>query len=149
MLGGLEGTLTSVANWIIGIVEDFFLFVVLLYFISSLNSSATTSGLTQPRSQQRERSASSVRPRDNSHIGVSGTCEMDSLLSLKHLRAHYFLLALPLPRSNSIRYKYPTQSIHWHTSFTCLWRCNRQWVPKRRLLELRRRRITQKGTRYK
>jgi len=60
--------------------------------------------------------------------------------------AHYFLLALPLPRSNPIRYKYPTQSIHWHTSFTCLWRSNWQWVPKRRQLELRRRGITQKGT---
>jgi len=58
-------------------------------------------------------------------------------------------LALPLPRFNSIRYKYPTQSIHWHTSFTCLWRWNRQWVPKRRLLELKRRGITQKGTHYK
>ena len=64
-------------------------------------------------------------------------------------RAHSFLLALPLPRFNSIRYKYPTQSIHWHTSFTCLWRWNRQWVPKRRQLELRRRGITQKGTDYK
>ena len=64
------------------------------------------------------------------------------------VRAHYFLLTLPLPRSNSIRYKYATQSIHWHTSFTCLWRWNRQWVPKRRQLELRRRGITQKGTNY-
>ena len=62
------------------------------------------------------------------------------------VRAHYFLLALPLPRSSPIRYKYPTQSIHWHTSFTCLWRWNRQWVPKRRQLELRRRGITQKAT---
>jgi hypothetical protein len=60
-------------------VTDFFLFVVLLYFFSSLNSSSTTSGVTQPRSQQRERSASAIRPRDNSHIGVSGTCKMDSM----------------------------------------------------------------------
>ena len=29
--------------------------------------------------------------------------------------AHYFLLALPLPRSNPTRYKYPAQSFHWHT----------------------------------
>jgi len=63
-------------------------------------------------------------------------------------RAHHFLLALPLPRSNPTRYKYPAQSCHWHTSFTCLWRWNRQWVPKRRQLELRRRGITQKGTNY-
>jgi len=34
-------------------------------------------------------------------------------------------------------------------SFTCLWRWNRQWVPKRRQLELRRQGITQKGTNYK
>jgi hypothetical protein len=60
-------------------MTDFFLFFVLLYFISSLNSSFTTSGVTQPRSQQRARSASCIRPRDSSHIGVSGTCEMDSL----------------------------------------------------------------------
>jgi len=32
--------------------------------------------------------------------------------------------------------------------FTCIWRWNRKWVPKRRLLELRRRGITQKGTQY-
>ena len=31
-----------------------------------------------------------------------------------------------------------------YTSFTCLWRRNRQWVPKRRQLELRCRGITQK-----
>ena len=64
------------------------------------------------------------------------------------IRAHYFVLALPVPRSNPTRYKYPTQSFHWHTSFTCLWRWNRQWVPKCRQLELRRRGITQKGTNY-
>jgi len=64
------------------------------------------------------------------------------------VRSHYFLLALPLPRSNPTRYKYPTQSFHWHTSFTCLWRWNRQRVPKLRQLELRRRGITQKGTNY-
>ena len=34
------------------------------------------------------------------------------------------------------------------TSFTCIWRWNRQWVPKRRQLELRRRGITQKRTNY-
>jgi len=39
--------------------------------------------------------------------------------------AHHFLLALPLPCFNPTRHKYPTQSIHWHTSFTCLWRWNR------------------------
>ena len=54
-------------------------FVVLLYFISSLNSSLTTPGVTQPRSQLRARSASSIRPRDKSQIGVSGTCQVDSL----------------------------------------------------------------------
>ena len=64
------------------------------------------------------------------------------------VRAHHFLLALPLPRSNPTRYKYRTHSIHWHNSFTCLWRWNRQWVPKRRQLELRRPGITQKGTNY-
>ena len=53
---------------------------------------------------------------------------------------------VPCVRSNSIRYKYPTQSMHWHTSFTCQWRWNRQWVPKRRQLELGLRGITQKGT---
>ena len=79
MLGVLEGPLTTVVNWIIGVMTDFFLFFVLLYFISSLNSSFTTSGVTQPRSQQRARSASCIRPRDSSHIGVSGTCEKDSL----------------------------------------------------------------------
>jgi len=36
-----------------------------------------------------------------------------------------------------------------HTSLTCLWRWNRQWVPKRRQLELRRQGITQIGTNYK
>ena len=46
-------------------------------------------------------------------------------------------------------YKYHTQSIHWHTSFTCLWRWKLQWVPKRRQLELRRRGITQKENIYK
>ena len=64
------------------------------------------------------------------------------------VRSHHFLLALPLPCSNPTSYKYPTHSIHWHTSFTCLWRWNRQWVPKRRQLELRRRGITQKGTSF-
>jgi len=64
------------------------------------------------------------------------------------IRVHYFLLALPLPRSNPTRYKYHAQSCHWHTSFTCQWRWNRQWVPKRQQLELRRRGITQKGTNY-
>ena len=34
-------------------------------------------------------------------------------------------------------------------SFTCLWRWNRKWVPKRRKLELRRLGNTQKGTNYK
>jgi len=64
------------------------------------------------------------------------------------VRAHYFLLVVPLPRSNPTRYKYPTQSFHWHTSFTCLLRWNRQWVPKRRQLKLKRRGISQKGTNY-
>jgi len=36
-----------------------------------------------------------------------------------------------------------------YSSFTYLWRWNRQWVPKRPQLELRRRGITQKGTNYK
>jgi hypothetical protein len=31
-------------------------------------------GVTQPRSQQSDRSASWYRPRDSSHIGVSGIC---------------------------------------------------------------------------
>jgi len=69
-----------------------------------------------------------------------------------HNSNHYFPCICPhvlsCPRSNSTRYKYPTQSIHWHASFTCLWRWNRQWVPKRRHLELRCRGITQKGTNY-
>ena len=69
-------------------------------------------------------------------------------LLIRPVRALYFLLALQLPRSNPTRYKYPTQSIHWHTSFTCLWSWNRQWVSKRRQLELRRRGITQKETDY-
>ena len=73
---------------------------------------------------------------------------MEPIGSSVPVQAHYFLLALPLPRSNPTRYKYPTQSCHWHTSFTCLWRWNRQWVPKLRQLELRRRGITQKGTNY-
>jgi len=33
---------------------------------------------------------------------------------------------------------------HWHTSFTCLWRWNRLWVPKLRQLELRRRELPKK-----
>jgi len=65
------------------------------------------------------------------------------------VQAHHFLLALPLPRSNPTRYNYPTHSTHWHISFSCPWSWNRQWVPKRRLLEFRRRGITQKGTNYK
>jgi len=48
----------------------------------------------------------------------------------------YWLCHFPAP--NPTRYKYPAQSCHWHTSFTCLWRWNRQWVPKRRQLELGR-----------
>jgi len=78
------------------------------------------------------------------HPHPSTTC----WTSTRPVQAHYFLLALPLLRSNPTRYKYPTQSIHWHNSFTCLWRWNRQWVPKRRQLELRRLGITQKGTNY-
>jgi len=48
------------------------LFTLLLYKTSWLNSSLTTSGVTQPRSQHRDFSASIYRPRDSSHIGVSG-----------------------------------------------------------------------------
>ena len=42
---------------------------------SWLNSSLTTSGVTQPRSQHKAFSASLYRPRDRSHIGVSGICQ--------------------------------------------------------------------------
>ena len=56
--------------------------------------------------------------------------------------------AEPIGSSVPVRYKYPAQSFHWHTWFTCLWWWNRYWVPKRRKLELRRRGITQKGTNY-
>lgn len=46
-----------------------------LYCWSSLNSWATTSLDTQPRSQQSDFSASSARSFDNSHWGVSGICK--------------------------------------------------------------------------
>ena len=59
----------------------------------------------------------------------------------------YWLCHFPVPTQLGINT--PTQSIHWHTSFTCLWRWNWQLVPKLRLLDLRCWGITQKGTNYK
>lgn len=50
-----------------------------LYRIISSNSCLIARGSTQPRSQQRARSASSSRPRDNSHKGVSGTYQPNKI----------------------------------------------------------------------
>jgi len=57
-------------------------------------------------------------------------------------------LAVPLSHHNPFRYKYTARPIPSHSSSTCPWRWNRQRVPKRRLLEPRRRGITQKKTYY-
>ena len=57
-------------------------------------------------------------------------------------------LAPPPACQNPVRYKYTTHPIPCHTSSTCLWRWNWQRAPKRRLLALWRRGITQKKTYY-
>jgi len=57
-------------------------------------------------------------------------------------------LAPPLACQKPVRYKYTTRRIPCHISSTCLWRRNWESVPKRRLLKLRHRGITQKKTYY-
>jgi hypothetical protein len=49
-------------------------------------------------------------------------------------------------KNNHFGYKYTARPIPSHSSSTCPWRWNRWRAPKRRLLELRRRGITQKKT---
>jgi len=49
----------------------------------------------------------------NSHLHTHlNTPSTTCWTSNRPARAHYFLLALPLPRSNLTRYKYPAQSYH-------------------------------------
>ena len=73
------------------------------------------------------------------HCGVLGCCLLCLSLCSSGLQD---LLRLKPP----VSYKYTTHPIPCHISSTCLWKWNWQRVPERRLLELRRREITQKKT---
>jgi len=54
-------------------------------------------------------------PQRKTHYPLYRRLRTEPIGSSVPVRAHYLLLALPLPRSNPTRYKYPTQSFHWHT----------------------------------